>query len=94
MGRTPFAPNVQVQLLTLTARSMEAEELLREVSILRDLDEAALSHLASKLQPVTLPAGPVVTRGEPGDAMYMVKSGSASLVLQTSLRRSRWSAMC
>ena len=62
---------------------METEEFLSNVRIFQDLDKASLSHLASKLQIISLPEGLVVSKGDAGDALYIVKSGSASVTLSS-----------
>ena len=58
---------------------METEEFLGKVGLFKHLDKASLSHLATKLKLVTLPEGPLVKEGDPGDALYIVKSGLATV---------------
>jgi len=58
---------------------METEEFLGKVELFKDLDRASLSHLATKVQLVSLPEGPLVRKGDPGDALYIIKSGLASV---------------
>jgi len=62
---------------------METEEFLAKVGLFKHLDKASLSHLAAKLQLVSLPEGPLVRRGDPGDSLYIVKSGLASVTMPT-----------
>lgn len=58
---------------------METEEFLGRVELFKHLDRASLSHLATKLKFVSFPEGPIVKKGDPGDALYIVKSGLASV---------------
>jgi len=58
---------------------MEAEEFLCNVELFKRLDKTSLSHLAAKLKLVSLPEGLLVKTGDPGDALYVVKSGTASV---------------
>jgi len=66
---------------------MEAEEFLRNVDLFEELDTACLSYLAAKLQLVSLPEGPLVRKGDPGDAMYIVKSGVATVTTSSESGR-------
>lgn len=57
---------------------------LKRVPLFADLDEAALSLLARVSRTRQLPKGYVLfARDEPGDAAYIVRSGSISILLTT-----------
>jgi len=58
---------------------METEEFLSGVKLFEYLDKPSLSHLAAKLRPISFPIGPIVKKGDPGDAMYIIRSGLASV---------------
>ena len=58
---------------------MGTEEFLGKVALFKHLDEASLSHLAAKLKQVSFSEGPIVKKGDPGDSLYIVKSGLASV---------------
>jgi CRP/FNR family cyclic AMP-dependent transcriptional regulator len=55
-------------------------EMLAEVPLFADLDERERAILAERIDVVTLPEGKVVYQhGEPGDALYVVRTGSVEL---------------
>ncbi|MFC1925193.1 Crp/Fnr family transcriptional regulator [Chloroflexota bacterium] len=56
---------------------METEEFLAKVEFFQRLDKASLSHIAAKMRLVSFPEGPMVNKGDPGDALYIVKTGLA-----------------
>lgn len=56
--------------------------LLRQVDLFAGLDRVALSRLAAYLQPQSFKAGDIIFRqGEPGDAFYLVASGSVGVIV-------------
>jgi len=65
---------------------VETEKLLGSVELFKHLDRAALAHLAAKLKLVSLPEGLLVKEGDPGDALYIIKSGVASVTKTSRLR--------
>jgi len=59
------------------AEPFDTRELLRDVSLFRHLDPAALSELEGELEWFALPGGAVLFEfGEASDALYVLKSGS------------------
>ena len=64
---------------------MEAEELLGKVELFKHVDRTCLSHLAAKLQLVSFPEGPLVRENDPGDALYVIKSGVAQVTKSSTL---------
>jgi CRP/FNR family cyclic AMP-dependent transcriptional regulator len=59
-------------------------EMLRDVPFFALLDDEERAALAERLDAVTVPAGETVfNRGDPGDSMYVVKSGVAELWFKT-----------
>ena len=61
---------------------MSALALLREVALFANLPDAGLRELAALARPVSVPAGAVLfERGDPGDALYVVRSGRLEAVI-------------
>ena len=59
---------------------MEEEKYsLSNVALFKALDEESLALLADKLTLVKFPEGIVVKEGDPGDAAYIIKSGTANV---------------
>ena len=57
-------------------------DLLASLSVFRDLHESDLHWLASEIEEVALPAGAVLfQQGDPGDALYIVRSGTLQVLL-------------
>ncbi len=57
-------------------------DLLASLSVFRDLHESDLHWLASEVEEVALPAGAVLfQQGDPGDALYIVRSGTLQVLL-------------
>lgn len=57
--------------------------LLADIAFFEALDEAQRSALASTMEQVSLPKGKMLFRmGDPGDALYLVRSGAVSLWLK------------
>lgn len=55
-------------------------ETLREVPLFSLLDEQEAAELAKRVEPVTFTAGTTIfTYGDPGDAMYVVRSGAVEI---------------
>lgn len=57
----------------------EATEFLGKVALFKQVDKSALTHLASRMKLVSFPAGPLVREQEPGDSLYIIKSGLAKV---------------
>lgn len=63
---------------------LEPARLVRQVPFLSHLSDERLAGIAAILRPVlTVPGEKIVSRGEPGDAMYFVSSGSLLVDLGT-----------
>ncbi len=59
------------------------QDFLRAVPIFSDLEEGHLATLASAARPVLVPAGErVFSAGDPGDALYLVRSGRIEVVAE------------
>lgn len=62
----------------------DISEFLTEVAIFSDLTAAQRSILTARLTSEDLPQGHVLfTQGDPGDALYIVRSGSIEIAVQT-----------
>ena len=48
---------------------------LREVSLFQYLDKDGMTRLASRVREVSLPQGHVLKENEPGDGLYIIRSG-------------------
>lgn len=67
---------------------MSAQALLGEVALFANLPEAGLCELAALARPVSIPAGAVLfERGDPGDALYVVRSGRLEAVIDDHVVR-------
>lgn len=62
------------------APSRDDLEILREVRLFTELDEATLARLASLFTPVAVPMGhQVYKHGDPSDAFFVIRQGSIAL---------------
>jgi NTE family protein len=62
--------------------------LLGEVALFANLPEAGLRELAALARPVSVPAGTVLfERGDPGDALYVVRSGRLEALIDDEVVR-------
>jgi NTE family protein len=67
---------------------VSAQALLGEVALFANLPEAGLRELAALARPVSIPAGAVLfERGDPGDALYVVRSGRLEAVIDDHVVR-------
>jgi CRP-like cAMP-binding protein len=58
---------------------------LRRVPVLADLSRLTLDNLALRLRRETVPANTTIVRqGEPGDKVYLIRSGEASVLVSNS----------
>jgi CRP-like cAMP-binding protein len=61
---------------------MSTADVLRDVPLFEDLDEADLARVAEALQERTFAAGaPIVEAGQPGDGFFVLESGEADVVV-------------
>ena len=66
----------------------EQAALLREVPLFASLPDARLRELAALARPVSLPAGVVLfERGDPGDALYVIRHGRLEVVVDGAVVR-------
>ena len=66
----------------------EQAALLREVPLFASLPDARLRELAALARPVSLPAGVVLfERGDPGDALYVIRHGRLEVVVDGEVVR-------
>ncbi|HKQ42401.1 MAG TPA: cyclic nucleotide-binding domain-containing protein, partial [Pseudonocardia sp.] len=66
----------------------EQAALLREVPLFASLPDARLHELAALARPVSLPAGVVLfERGDPGDALYVIRHGRLEVVVDGAVVR-------
>jgi NTE family protein len=66
----------------------EQAALLREVPLFASLPDARLHELAALARPVSLPAGAVLfERGDPGDALYVIRHGRLEVVVDGAVVR-------
>ena len=56
---------------------METEGLLAKVKIFQHLDKENLSLIEEKMKLISFPEGPMVNKGDHGDALYIIKTGLA-----------------
>ncbi|MDT7574762.1 MAG: hypothetical protein QOH17_1095, partial [Pseudonocardiales bacterium] len=67
---------------------MNALGLLSEVALFANLPDAGLRELAALARPVSVPAGTVLfERGDPGDALYVVRSGRLEALIDDEVVR-------
>jgi len=58
---------------------VETLDILRNVDLFKYMDDEGLGHVATRVQLVSLPTGPIIRDNEPADGLYIVKSGKAGV---------------